>query len=101
MSETDAARWGEPEAVQRRRALASSIEKHVFKYQNIVRCGGSPPVWEVAARFEEQNEPIVFRIGGSRATELRMLAISHSLTPSCQPEDVEMGMAGVAAELPW
>jgi hypothetical protein len=101
MAGTDAARWGEPEANAMRKSAASSIVTHGFQWARIVQCNGSPPVWEIAVRPNESEKLEVFRISGSRATELRMLAVSDKVTQSCAPKDASPDLSGVAAELPW
>jgi hypothetical protein len=55
------------------------------------QCGGSPPFWEVAIRPHDSKTIEVFRIGGTRATELRMLAVTDGVTQSCVPEDISKG----------
>lgn len=101
LAEADAARWGEPEAVAMRASAVSSIVGHGFEWERIARCGGSPPVWEIAIRPYDSKTVEVFRIGGTRATELRMLAVTDRVTRSCVPEDISKGLTGAAAELPW
>lgn len=101
MPEAEAAKWSEPEAVAMRSSVAAPIEAHGFEWARIGRCGGSPPVWEIGLRPQESKVLHVFRISGSRATELRMLAVSDTATLSCVAEDISKGLMSVAAELPW
>jgi hypothetical protein len=100
MSETDAARWSEPEAFAARSAASADLA-HGFEWERIARCDDSPSVWEIAVRPNESKVLQVFRIAGSRATQLRMLAVTHDVISSCLPDDLSKGLAGVAAELPW
>jgi hypothetical protein len=100
-TDADPKRWGESQAVEMRANLAPVIQKHGFEWSNIGRCGGFPPVWEVALRVQDLEKLYVFRISGARATELRMISIGDSLTPSCIQDDVTENLKGVSAELPW
>jgi hypothetical protein len=101
ISEGDALRWSEPGAAAARASVASSLARHGFKWERIAQCGGSPAIWEIAIRLDEANSIVVFRISGSRATELRMLSLGVATAPPCRPEAISKGLAGVAAELPW
>ena len=101
MTDSDAARWGEPEAVASREALVAAVAESFFEWERIARCGGSPQVWEVAVRINASKKLYVFRIGGTRATDLRMLAITGNPAPSCVPEDIAKSLDSVGAELPW
>lgn len=101
MADADAARWSEPEAVAMRKSLVASIVEHGFEWERIANCGGSPPVWKIAVRPDDSKTVEVFRISGSRATELRMLAVADTVTQSCVPEDRSKSLSGVGAELPW
>ncbi len=100
MSDAEAARWSEPNALASRRS-ASSILAHGFQWERIGTCGGSPSVWEVAVQPNDSRVLQVFRIAGSKATELRMLSVSDTVTQSCISKDVSKGLTDVAAELPW
>jgi hypothetical protein len=101
LPDAGAVRWGEPEAAALRKAVAAALENHVFRFAQIGRCGGTPPVWEVAVRSGESPKLYVFRIGGSRAAGLRMLAITGNLTRSCIPENTASSLESVGTELPW
>jgi hypothetical protein len=61
----------------------------------------SPPVFEAAARLEPSQKIYVFRISGSRATELRLLAVRNAWTESCVPLEDAKGHETVRTELPW
>jgi len=100
MAGSDARRWSAPEAFARHEALASAMEGHVFEWEHIARCGGDPPVWEVAVRLDDRKL-YVFRMSGSRATDLRMLAVVDNWTQSCPAEDIRSSLASVGSELPW
>ncbi len=101
MDDAEAAQWGNAEAVAMRKRVASVVKKHGFEFERIARCDGSDPIWEVAVHVEDIDRSYVFRIGGSRATELRMLGIAGRLTPSCVAEDSGKTLASVGTELPW
>jgi hypothetical protein len=100
MSDSEAAGLSEPEALAVRRSVAS-ILRNGFQWQRIGACGGSPPVWEIAFRPHDSQILQVLRIAGSRASELRMLAVSNTVTQSCLARDLSQGLTDVAAELPW
>jgi len=99
MSDAEAARWGEPEAVEMRKTADRGIG--LFEWARIARCGGSPPVWEIGVRPVQAKKLWVFRIGGSRATELRMLSVTGKTTRSCVPVNINGNLESVGAELPW
>jgi hypothetical protein len=101
LSYADALRWGEPEAVKMRDGIVSASEKRGFELARVARCGGSPPIWEVAVRIGDLKKSYVFRISGARATELRMLSIAASSTRSCIEAPSEQSGAIIGAELPW
>jgi len=101
MSDADARRWSEPSAEAARRTVISALGGHGFEWERVARCGEHQKIWEIAIRLDNSDAPIVFRISGSRATELRMLAVGTTVSPSCGPEDLSRGLAGVGDELPW
>jgi hypothetical protein len=100
MSDADARRWSDPQAASARSGASTALS-HGFEWKRVSRCGGSPPVWEVAVRPHDSKTMQVFRIAGSRATDLRMSAVSNTVTESCVADDLSKGLEGVAAELPW
>ena len=100
LPDSDAARWAEPKAVSAR-SRAYAVREKPFDWVRLARCGASPEVWEIAVRPHEAKTLVVFRVSGSRATELRMLSISDRVTPSCVPEDPGVALTSVGAELPW
>ena len=57
-------------------------------------------VWEFGIRFGESARLYVFRIGGMRATELRMLSGGDKMTGSCAPEKMGHSLA-LGTELSW
>ena len=101
MRQTDAARWAERQALAMRGTLAQELHGNLLEWVRVANCGGSPPVWGVAATIGKSNRPRVFRIRGNRATELRMLSIGDKVTESCPAEDIRKSLASVGAELPW
>jgi hypothetical protein len=100
MDDSEAARWSEPEALRVHRALAPAFQHDSFKWEHIGRCAGSPPVWEIGVRLDKSKKLYVFRIRGSRATELRMLAVTDRWTQSCATVPLE-SLGTLAKELPW
>jgi hypothetical protein len=100
ISDAEVSRWSEPESLALRKPVSSALA-HGYQWERVGACGGSPPVWEIAVRTHDSPELQVFRIAGSRATELRMLAITRAVTPSCTAKDIAEGLADVAAELPY
>jgi hypothetical protein len=101
MSDDEAVRWSEPAAVKLRKAVAAAAEKRGFEFARVARCGGSPAVWEIGVRLNKPEKLYVFRISGSRATELRMLAVTEKPGRSCIAEDIEKDLTRVGSELPW
>ena len=101
MDDAEVVRWSDAQAVKVHAEVASAFQNQVFGWARVAQCGGSPPVWEVGVRIDELKRQYVFQIRGSRATELRMSAISDRWTPSCTPIDIENSLASVASELPW
>ena len=101
MTDANPERWGGPKALAKRGAVAAEVEKHLFESVRVARCGGSPPVWEIAVRVHDLDKLYVFRIAGGRASELRMLDIANNLTPSCAQEDISSDPSSLDAQLPW
>jgi hypothetical protein len=101
MSDFEAARWSEPAAARARSAVAQDLEHHTFEWARMGRCAGSPQIWEAGVRIDGSKKLYVFRVSGSRATELRMLAVTDKWTESCAPLVVQDGLSTVGAELPW
>jgi hypothetical protein len=75
--------------------------KQLVDWAHLGRCGGSPPAWEIGVRIYGSKRLYVFRIGGSRATELRMLAVTDQWTRSCAAVDIRNVLQSVGVELAW
>ena len=99
--EPDAIRWSEPSAMAARKAVAAEIKAHGFDWINIAVCSGPPEVWEVAVRMHQTSAVYVFRIRGSKATELKMMNVARTPTPSCTSEDARDTLESIGRELPW
>ncbi len=99
MEDSEAQRWAESAAVERRNASLAN-RASIFEWEQLARCAGTPPVWELAVRYENGSR-LVFRLAGERATDLHMLAITDRLTPTCAVVDLANGISSIAAELPW
>jgi hypothetical protein len=100
MTDAEAVRWSEPAATGARNSVAAVLAKDAFDWQRIAQCGGSSPIWEIAIRPDKVKTLIVFRMSGERASELRMLAIGDTTSPSCKPEDISKSLSRIAAKLP-
>jgi hypothetical protein len=101
MESGDADRWSEPPAADVQKSVSGAFARHAFTWDRIARCGDTPQVWELAVRLEETNALYVFRVSGSRASELRMLSVGDRPTDSCQPAGLGKNLQAVGAELPW
>jgi hypothetical protein len=58
-------------------------------------------VWEIAVELSDSGKTNVFRIAGSRATELRMLSVADKRSSSCAEVEGPDGISGIGAKLPW
>jgi hypothetical protein len=101
MTDADAVRWAESNAVEKRGTISAEINKYGFEWTHIAQCGGSPPLWEVGVSVYDLKTPYVFQILGSRATALRMIGVANTVTQSCTTEDIGRGLESVMLELPW
>jgi hypothetical protein len=101
MEDSEAARWSEPEALRVHQAVAAAFHHDVFKWEHIGRCAGSPPVWEIGVRLDKSKKLYVFRIHASRATDLRMLAVTDHWTSSCADFPLASILQTLGTELPW
>ena len=101
MDDAEAAQWSEPAAMQVHQAVVRAFEHRVFEWAHVGTCAGSPPVWEVAVQMDQLKKVHVFRISGSRATELRMLSVTDQWTRSCAVVDIRKDLQSVGAELAW
>jgi hypothetical protein len=101
MDGAEAARWSEPEAEQVHPAVARAFADRYLEWAHVGRCAGSPPVWEVGVRIHGSQKLYVFRIGGSQATGLRMLAVTDQWTGACEALDIRNNLESVGAELAW
>jgi hypothetical protein len=101
LNDSEVAWWSTPEAMAMRKFSASLIVNKGFQWERIAKCGGSPATWELAVRPNESEQILVFRIGGSKAIELRMLSVSRTTSRACVPVDMDSGMRAVGGELEW
>jgi hypothetical protein len=89
MNDTEAARWGSPEATMQRHDVAARRGKSLFKWEHVATCPGPPPAREIAIRWNDSKQTTVFTIGASSAAEMRMLSVSDKRSPSCH--EIEIG----------
>lgn len=99
--ESEATRWSESAAAQAHSAIARQLRNGPLEWVDIRQCPGPADVWEIAVSTDAAGHPTVFRIAGSRATKLRMLAVSDKLTPSCKSIGTQNLLSTVGLELPW
>jgi hypothetical protein len=100
LNDAEASLWATPTAAARHRELAAQFEKDAFDWRSAGDCPGSPPAREIGIEFYDSKQNIVFRIGGSTATELRMLSVSGGRSQGCREIDITGDLSGVSAELP-
>jgi hypothetical protein len=84
MKESDAANWGERGAARAHSIAAADFKRQSFQWTHIAACDGSPMIFEVGARIKGSGREYVFRISGSRSTDLRMLTVTHDWDPTCR-----------------
>ncbi len=101
MDDSEAAHWSEPDALRGHQAVASAFQHHGFDWAHIGRCAAPPPVWEIGVRLDKSKKLYVFRIRASRATELRMLAVTDHWTSSCAEFPLSSMLKTLGTELPW
>ena len=94
----EASDWSATEAAQVHERVARDLRGKAYDWAGIRNCGGEPAVWEVGTKTEGSSTVNVFRISGSRAQELRMLAVGHQFEASCKPID-EDDLTSIAEEL--
>ena len=98
-SDSDVAPWSEAAAMAGRKAAVSALKNNAFEWVRIANCGGTPELWELAIQPYQSRATIVFRIGGSRATELRMVEVTGHWTESCTAIDIHGDLSAIGAEL--
>ena len=96
MPDTNPLDWATPEALQQRAAAAAELDHGTFEWGRVANCGGG--VWDIAVTMTKPDTLRVFRVGGNRATELRMLNISEAPDESCHIDD---DITVVTRELLW
>lgn len=83
MDDAEAARWSTINAAQQHATLAAWGAKG-FRFEQIARCPGSPPVWQVVLRFDEPQERRAFILTGSSPNEMRILGVSREPRADCR-----------------
>jgi hypothetical protein len=78
---------------------APSLGPHSLEWGTIARCPGSPETWEVEVRDRPSQATFVFRIQGSRVSQLRMAAVKKTLDRACKP-DTTGDLVSIERELP-
>lgn len=84
MNDSEAARWSTSQASVHHNELAARFQKDVIVLQQAASCPGTPPTREVAVQGGESKQVTVFRITASSLPEMRIVAVSDSLSPGCQ-----------------
>lgn len=83
----DAAPVSSPQAAAMHHALAAKRE--LFHWEHVADCPGPEPSREIAVRWDKSKQPIVFRISGATAAQMRMISVSAQRSPSCH--EIPMG----------
>ena len=84
MSDAEAARWADPDAVARHREVAAAIHKSLFEITKVTNCDPASNVLEMTVQSEGAKLGFTFRLRGSHCDDLRLLAISDEPSAGCR-----------------
>lgn len=98
LSDTEAARWGNPEASARHHELAERFKGKFFEWTRSAICPGSPPLREISIQESESKQTAHFRISGLRPEEMRMESSLDKPSPECQEIDIRKNLTSILNE---
>jgi hypothetical protein len=101
LNDAEASRWSELEAERVHPKAAADFKEGLLDWESVARCAGAHAGWQVAVRLQDSGKPHVFRIGGVKATELKMLSVVDRASEPCTPVAGPEMLPTLARELPW
>src|SRR5262249_29568710 len=91
LDDMEAKNWSTPQAAAVHSAAAKTFGGG-FDWDHVAQCSGS--TWEIGIRPNESKAPVVFRVSGSTASELK-IAVTDRYSKAC--EEPEFGALESAA----
>lgn len=100
LSTSEAARWSSPAAIQKHAQLSTRYRDKYYTWKSASQCPDDTGVWEIAIQLDHSKTEDVFRMRADHAQDLRMISVSSTRSPSCQPNRIDQDLTSVDSPIP-